>query len=72
MLQPGGKLLLLVTEDTLTGAMCSRLWHCRTHNREELKRICEECGLGLVRDHWFSPVHAKLRLGGIIMELRRE
>jgi len=33
VLRPGGKLLLLATEDTLTGAMCSRLWHCRTYNR---------------------------------------
>ena len=44
VLQPGGKLLLLSTEDTLTGAMCSRLWHCRTYNRGELS-----CGLRRVR-----------------------
>src|SRR5437773_596443 len=44
ILQPGGKLLLLVTEDTLTGSMCSRMWHCRTHNRADLKRICHDCG----------------------------
>ncbi len=72
VLRPGGKMLLLVTEDTWTGSWCARLWHCRTHNREELKRVCRECGLEFVREHWFSPLHAKLRLGGIIMELRRE
>jgi SAM-dependent methyltransferase len=33
VMQPGAKLLLLVTEDTLSGSMCSRMWHCRTHNR---------------------------------------
>ena len=45
VLQPNGKLLLLCTEDTLTGAMCSRLWHCRTYNRKELRVKCEACGL---------------------------
>src|SRR5262249_30353677 len=44
VMQPGGKLLLMVTEDTLTGWMCSRMWHCRTHNRVELERICLACG----------------------------
>lgn len=72
VLRPGGKMLLLVTEDTSTGGMCARMWHCRTHNREELKRICRECGLGFVRDHWFSRLHARLHLGGIIIELQRQ
>src|SRR5438093_11429950 len=40
VLRPGGKLLLLSTEDTLTGAMCSRMWHCRTYNRQRLRQIC--------------------------------
>src|SRR5436190_20060853 len=72
VLQPGGKLLLLVTEDTITGTMCSRMWHCRTHNRAELRRLCQECGLRWERPLWFSRLHALLRLGGIIVELRRE
>jgi ubiquinone/menaquinone biosynthesis C-methylase UbiE len=72
VLRPGGKLLLLCTEDTLTGAMCSRMWHCRTYNRPRLRDVCKECGLGFVRDLWFSRMHAWLHLGGIIMELRRE
>jgi SAM-dependent methyltransferase len=71
VLQPGGKLLLLATEETLTGAMCSRLWHCRTYNREELRRVSAECGLAWERELWFSRVHAALRLGGIIVEMRR-
>jgi SAM-dependent methyltransferase len=72
ILAPGGKLLLLATEDTLTGAMCSRLWHCRTYNRAELKRICEgEIGLRWHRELWFSGIHKMLRLGGIIVELRK-
>ena len=72
VLQPGGKLLLLVTEDTLTGSMCSRMWHCRTHNRHELRRLCQELGLRWERPLWFTRLHALFRLGGIIAELRRE
>ncbi len=59
------------TEDTLTGAMCSRLWHCRTYNRDELRRVCRECGLSWQREMWFSGLHRWLKLGGIIVELRR-
>ncbi len=72
VLRPGGRLLLLATEDTLTGAMCSRLWHCRTYNRDELRRVSEECGLRWQRELWFSPLHALLRLGGIIVEMSRK
>jgi SAM-dependent methyltransferase len=72
VLQPGGKLLLMTTEDTLNGAVCSRLWHCRTYNRGELRRVCQECGLDWAREHWFSRLHALCRLGGIIVELHRK
>ncbi len=72
VLQPGGKLLLLSTEDTFTGTMCGRLWHCRTYNRAELRKVCSECGLRWEREMWFSPMHRLLHLGGIIVELRRE
>jgi ubiquinone/menaquinone biosynthesis C-methylase UbiE len=71
VMAPGGKLLLLCTEDTLTGAMCSRLWHCRTYNRKMLIAKCEECGLRLEKEHWFSRIHRLLTLGGIIIELRK-
>jgi SAM-dependent methyltransferase len=71
VLRPGGKLLLLVTEDTFTGAMCSRMWHCRTHNRAELERVCKECGLVWLKPLWFSRLHALLHLGGIIVEMQR-
>ena len=70
-LTTGGKLLLLVTEDTLLGAMCGRLWHCRTYNRPELRLACEGCGLHWEREMWFSRLHQMLKLGGIIVELRR-
>jgi SAM-dependent methyltransferase len=72
LLKPGGKLLLMATEDTLTGAMCSRLWHCRTYNRADLRKACAACGLSWQREHWFSPLHARLGLGGILVELRNE
>lgn len=71
VLRPAGKLLLLATEDTLTGAVCSRLWHCRTYNRANLRQVCESCGLRWERELWFSKLHAWLKLGGIIVQLRR-
>jgi SAM-dependent methyltransferase len=71
VMRPGAKLLLMVTEDTLTGMMCSRMWHCRTHNRQELKRICLDCGLRWEQPFWFSRLHALLHLGGIIVECRK-
>lgn len=71
ILQPGGKLLLMTTEDTLAGSMSSNLWHCRTYNRRELRRACEECGLVWHRPLYFSNLHRFFKLGGIIIELRR-
>ncbi|MGE3808710.1 MAG: class I SAM-dependent methyltransferase [Gemmataceae bacterium] len=71
VLQPGGKFLLLTTEDTLNGAICSRLFHCRTYNRRELRVVCGEFGLEWHRELWFSRLHALLRLGGIVVELKR-
>jgi ubiquinone/menaquinone biosynthesis C-methylase UbiE len=72
VMRPGAKMLLLVTEDTLTGSMCSRMWHCRTYNRLDLERVCGECGLRWEKPHYFSKFHALLKLGGIIVEIRRE
>ena len=71
VLCPGGKLLILTTENTILGRWCGRMWNCRTYNRHELWRVCAEYGLYWQRDLWFSPVHALLRLGGVIAELRR-
>ena len=73
VLRPGGKLLLLATEGTITGALCKWLWHCcRTYNRAELRQTCAACGLRWEREMWFSRLHRMLKLGGIIVELRRE
>ena len=38
---------------------------------EGLRSACEECGLAWAREHWFSPMHRKLKLGGIVVELRK-
>lgn len=72
VLKPGGKLLLLATEQTLNGALCSRMWHCRTFNRDELRQVSRECGLSWQKEMWFSRLHAWLGLGGIIVEMHRQ
>jgi ubiquinone/menaquinone biosynthesis C-methylase UbiE len=71
VIAPGGKLLLMTTEDTLTGSLCSGMWHCRTYNRSELARVCASCGLPWVRPLYFTNLHRLFRLGGIIVELQR-
>jgi len=69
VLQSGGRMLLLTTEDTFSGAWTSRMWCCRTYNRRELSRICEELGLSWHRELWFTPMHKVFRAGGICVEL---
>lgn len=72
VLSPGGRVLLLATEDSFSGAWTSRLWCCRTYNRAELRAVCEEVGLRWHRELWFSPFHKMLRAGGIVVELLRQ
>jgi ubiquinone/menaquinone biosynthesis C-methylase UbiE len=72
VLRHGGKMLLMTTEDTMPGSFCSYLWHCRTYNRTDLARICEGCGLKWERPFYFTKLHRLFRLGGIIVELRRQ
>lgn len=71
VLQPGGRLLLLATEDTLQGMVVSRTWKCRTYNRRELRLACEEAGLPWSRQLWFTPLHRLLKLGGILVEAQK-
>jgi ubiquinone/menaquinone biosynthesis C-methylase UbiE len=71
VLKPGGKMILLATEDSLQGAMLSRAWKCRTYHREELREACDDCRLPWVKEHWLSPVHRALHAGGIIVEARK-
>lgn len=71
VLKPGGSMLLLATEDTISGAMTSRTWKCRTYNRAELQQACEEVGLPWREQLWFTPVHRFFKLGGILVEARK-
>ncbi len=69
VMMPGARMLLLTTEDTFSGAWTSRMWCCRTYNRRELARICEEVGLLWHKELWFTRMHSVLRAGGICVEL---
>lgn len=71
VLKPGGSLLLMATEDTITGAMSSRTWKCRTYNRQELQAACESAGLVWHKPLWFTSIHRALRLGGILVEAQK-
>ena len=71
VLAPGGRMLLLTTEDSFGGAWTSRLFLCRTYNRQELVRTCRDVGLEPVQELWLSPIHKLFRAGGICLELRR-
>lgn len=68
VLQPGGRALLLATEDTLAGAVVSRTWKCRTYNRKELETACETAGLPWNEQLWFTRFHRFFRMGGILVE----
>ncbi len=72
VMKVGGRMLLLATEDTLSGACTSLMWRCRTYNRRELARVCEEVGLHWRKELWFTKVHRVLRAGGICVELQRK
>jgi len=71
VLQPGGRLFLLATEDTLQGMVVSHTWKCRTYNRRELRSACEEVGLPWQAQHWFTPIHRFLKMGGILVEAQK-
>jgi len=71
VLRPGGRMLLLTTEDNFSGAWTSRVWCCRTYNRRELKGLCESLGLKWKKELWFTPLHRAIRAGGICVELQK-
>lgn len=72
VMRSGGRMLLLATEDSFSGAFTSRLWRCRTYNRAEIKRVCRELGLVWHKELWFSSFHKMMRAGGICVELVKE
>ncbi|HEY1599509.1 MAG TPA: class I SAM-dependent methyltransferase [Pirellulales bacterium] len=69
VMRPGAKMLLLATEDSFSGAWTSRLWCCRTYNRQELYNTCQDLGLVWNKELWFSRMHKIFRAGGICVEL---
>lgn len=71
VLRPGGHVLLLTTEDTFAGALTSRFWCCRTYNRRELWRTCDQLGLSWKKEIWFTDVHKALRAGGIVVDIEK-
>ena len=71
VLKPGGHALILATEDTLSGAVVSRTWKCRTYNREELRLACEESGLPWEKQLWFTRFHRFFKMGGILVSARK-
>jgi ubiquinone/menaquinone biosynthesis C-methylase UbiE len=71
VMAPGAQMLLLVTEDNLSGAMTSRMWCCRTYSRRELRAACESVGLTWSRELWFTPMHRVLRAGGICVVVEK-
>ncbi len=72
VMERGARMLLLTTEDNMAGAWTSRMWCCRTYNREMLYGLCKEAGLRLQQELWFSRVHKALRAGGICVELVKD
>jgi ubiquinone/menaquinone biosynthesis C-methylase UbiE len=71
VMMPGARMLLLATEDNFSGAWTSRLWHCRTYNRRELRQTCEEVGLHWHKELWYTRMHKVFRAGGICAEIVR-
>lgn len=71
VLRKGGRMLLLATEDSFSGAWTSRLWYCQTFNRVELTRTWEELGLVCRQELWFTKMHKAMRAGGICVELEK-
>lgn len=71
VMAPGGRMLLLTTEDNFGGAWTSRVWRCRTYNRRELHRLSQELGLRWKKEIWFTRMHKILRAGGICVELEK-
>ncbi len=68
VLKPGGRALILATEDTVLGAVVSRTWKCRTYNRKELESACDECGVPWKEQLWFTKAHRFFKMGGILVE----
>lgn len=69
VMKRGARLLLLTTEDNFSGAWTSRIWCCRTYNRQDLAKLCESLGLKWHQELWYTRMHKVLKAGGICVEL---
>jgi ubiquinone/menaquinone biosynthesis C-methylase UbiE len=67
VLEPGGRLLILTTETTFFGAWVSRFYKCRTYRRDELSAACRAADLHWTQEFWWTRLHRKLKLGGILV-----
>ena len=72
VMRPGARMLLLATEDSFSGAWTSRLWCCRTYNRQELFRTSQELGLKWKQEIWFTRMHKLFKAGGICVEIEKQ
>ncbi len=72
VLRKGGRMYLLTTEDSFSGAWTSRFWCCRTYNRHDLMRLCESLNLRWKKELWFTRVHRMFRAGGICVEIEKQ
>jgi ubiquinone/menaquinone biosynthesis C-methylase UbiE len=71
VMKHGGRMFLLTTEDTFSGAWTSRFWCCRTYNRQELMRLCESLGLRWQKELWMTRLHQAVRAGGICVQIEK-
>jgi ubiquinone/menaquinone biosynthesis C-methylase UbiE len=71
VLAPGGRMLLVTSEDNFAGACTSRVWRTRTYNRQDLRRTCRELGLEWKNELWFTRMHRVLKAGGICVEIEK-
>jgi ubiquinone/menaquinone biosynthesis C-methylase UbiE len=71
VMAPGGRMLLVTSEDNFAGACTSRVWRSRTYNRQDLRRLCHELGLIWKNELWFTRMHQVLRAGGICVEIEK-
>jgi ubiquinone/menaquinone biosynthesis C-methylase UbiE len=72
VLEPRGRMFLLTTEDTFAGAWTSRLWCCRTYNRQQLMETCRSMNLNWKKELWFTRMHQMLHAGGICVEIEKQ
>ena len=72
VMRPGGRMLLLTTEDNFSGAWTSRFWCCRTYNRARTAPHLPRAGPGLEERALVHPDAQAARAGGICVEIEKQ